>query len=87
MSSSLSLYPHQHLVGVCLFDYSHSNECEVISLFFFFVFFRAAPHHMEVPQAKGQIGAAAVSVCHNHSNVGSELQMQPTPQLTAVPDP
>ena len=35
----------------------------------------------------GQIGAVAASLCHSHSNVGSEPQLQPTPQLTVTPDP
>ena len=38
-------------------------------------------------QAKGQIGAIATGLHHNHSNVGSELNLRPTPQLTAAPDP
>ena len=36
-------------------------------------------------QARGWIGAAAAG--HSNSNMGSELQLQPTPQLTVVPDP
>ena len=38
-------------------------------------------------QARGQIGAAAGSRRHNHSHTGSELHLQPTPQLAATPDP
>ena len=40
---------------------------------FFFFFFRATPRHMEVPRARGQIGAAASN--HSHSNVGSKLHL------------
>ena len=40
-------------------------------------------------QARGQIGATAkaAGLCHNHSNVGSEPHLQPTPQLMVTPDP
>jgi len=39
------------------------------------------PHrwHMEVPRLGGEKGCS-------HSNTGSELHLQPTPQLTAMPD-
>ena len=35
----------------------------------------------------GRIGATAAGLHHSHSNTGSEPHLQPTPQLTAVPDP
>ena len=38
-------------------------------------------------QARGPIRAVAASLCHSHSNMGSEPHLQPTPQLTATPDP
>ena len=38
-------------------------------------------------QARGPIGAVATGLHQSHSNVGSELRLQPTPQLTAMPDP
>uniref|UniRef100_A0A8D0N9H5 Rho GDP-dissociation inhibitor 1 n=2 Tax=Sus scrofa TaxID=9823 RepID=A0A8D0N9H5_PIG len=68
-------------------------------LFFFFfglfAFSRAAPAAYGGSQARSLIGAAATSLHHSHnqqrgipaSNVGSELRLQPTPQLTAMPDP
>ena len=37
-------------------------------------------------QARGLIGAAAASLHHSHSNIGSEPCLQPTPQLTATAD-
>jgi len=37
-------------------------------------------------QAKGRIGATPAGLLHSHSNAGSELRLQPTPQLTAAPD-
>ena len=37
-------------------------------------------------QARGHIGAAAASLCHSHIS-RSKPHLQPTPQLTATPDP
>ena len=59
-----------------------------LSLFFFtFAFSRAAPVAHGGSQARGLIGAIASSLCQSHSNAGSEPGLQPTPQLTATPDP
>ena len=55
--------------------------------FFFFCPFRAAPVAYEGSQARGQIGAIAASLHHSPSNARSELNLQPTPQLTAMLDP
>ena len=55
--------------------------------FFFFVFSRATPMAYEGSQATSPIGAAAAGLHQSHSNVGSELCLQPTPQLTATLDP
>ena len=55
--------------------------------FLFFLLFRAAPVADGGSQARGPIGATAVGLYHSHSNAGSELRLQPTPQLTATPDP
>ena len=38
-------------------------------------------------QARGQIGAVAAGLHHSHTNVRSELHLQPTSQLTAMLDP
>ena len=53
--------------------------------FFFFVFFGAIPMTYGGSQARGQIGAMAAGL--RHSNEGCELHLQPTPHLTAMPDP
>ena len=54
---------------------------------FFFAFSRAAPVAYGDSQARGLIGAAAASLYQSHSNnLGSELRLRPTPQLTATPD-
>ena len=50
-------------------------------------FFRATLVAYGSSQARGQVGATAADLCHSQSNVGSELRVQPTPQLTATPDP
>ena len=58
--------------------------CFVLSCF---VFSRAAPVAYGGTQARGLIGAAAASLHHSHSNMGSELHLQSAPQLMATPDP
>ena len=56
-------------------------------LFFSFLVFRATPAAYGGSQARGQIGAVAAGLHHSHSHARSELHLQPTPQLTATPDP
>ena len=48
---------------------------------------RATPVAYGISQAKGLIGAIAVSVCHSLSHIASEPCLQPTLQLMATPDP
>ena len=48
--------------------------------FFFFFFFMTTPMAYGSSQARGLIGAAAAGL--HHSSAGSELHLQPTPQLT-----
>jgi len=58
--------------------------------FFFFVLFAiswVAPAAYGGSQARGLIGAVATGLHQSHSNMGSEPCLQPTPQLTATPDP
>ena len=38
-------------------------------------------------QARGRIRAAAAGLYQSHSQMGSELYLCPTPQLTAMLDP
>ena len=54
---------------------------------FFFAISWAAPMAYGGSQARVQIGAVAISLSQSHSNAGSELCLQPTLQLTAMPDP
>jgi len=59
-------------------------------IYFFFCLFAfsgAAPVAYGDSQARGLIGATATGLCQSHSNAGSEPLLQPTPQLTATPDP
>ena len=55
--------------------------------FCLFVFPRAAPTAYGDSQAKGLIRPVAAGLHHSHSDAGSELRLQNTPQLTATPDP
>jgi len=65
------------------------REISGFSFVFVFVclFSSTTPAAYGVSQARGLIGAVAAGLCQSHSNVGSELRLQPTPQLTATPDP
>ena len=47
----------------------------------------AAPAAYGGSQVRGRIGAVATGLRQSHSNAGSEPCLQPTPQLTAKPDP
>ena len=55
----------------------------IVLLKIFLAFFRA----YESFQARGQIGAVAAGPHHSHSNAGRKLHLQPTPQITTMPDP
>ena len=55
---------------------------------FFFPLFRTALEAYGSSQAaRVLIGATAVGLHHSHSNIRSEPHLQPTPQLTSMPDP
>ena len=61
----------------------------VCILFFFFGLFAiswVASTAYGGSQARGLIGAVAAGLHQSHSNAGSELCLQPTPQLTATLD-
>ena len=66
--------------GFTLLFISEQNQ------FLFSLLFRATPVANGSSQARGWIGATAASLCHSHSNEGSEPGLQPTPQLTATLD-
>ena len=71
-------------------------KCTLVDIFnvVYFLFFclflsfsGAAPTAYGGSQAKDPIGAVAAGLHHSRSNAGSEPCLQPTPQLTATPDP
>ena len=79
-------------VYVCMGTHGPSYQYyeEEVTVFFFFCLFAisgAAPAAYGGSQARGRIGAIAAGLCQSHSKVGSELCLQPTPQLTTTPDP
>jgi len=59
----------------------------IIIFFWLFVFSGAAPAAYGGSQARGQIGAVGATPRQSHSNARSKQSLQPTPQLTATPDP
>ena len=59
----------------------------VLFCFLFFYLFYSRSCGIWGSQARGRIGAVAAGLCQSHSNVGSKPCLQPTPQLTAIPDP
>ena len=63
------------------------NTIQLFVLFCLFAISWAAPSAYGSSQARGPIRAVATSLRHSHSNVGSELHLQPTPRLTATLDP
>ena len=68
-------------------------KCPIPSSFFlflfYFIFLSFEGHTMAYggSQARGLIVAVAAGLCQCHSNARSELHLQPTPQLMAMPDP
>ena len=61
-----------------------------VFIYLFYLLFcllRAAPAAHGGSQARGPVGAAAASLLHSHSDMRSELCLQLTPQLMAIPDP
>ena len=58
----------------------------IYCLFFFFLFFRAAPTAYGSSQARGWIRAVAAGLNHSHNNMGSKLHLPPIPQPMAMPD-
>ena len=59
----------------------------IFYFFGLFAFSRAAPAAYGSSQARDRIGAVAARLRQSHSNLGSELCLQPTPQRMATPDP
>ena len=69
-----------------IFTVTHCESWLVIFIFFkIFVHFRAALATYRSSQTRGQIRATAAGLHHSHSNSGSELHLQSTPQFTGMP--
>ena len=67
-----------------------NNFTIILAIFFVVVVFylsSAAPLAYGSSQARCLTGVVAAGLHHSCSNAGSELRLQPTPQLTATPDP
>ena len=63
---------------------SRASICSFFLSFFFFLW--PPPQHMEIPRPY-PVGAVATGLYQSHSNEGFEPRLQPTPHLTATPDP
>ena len=99
--SIVLLFPECHIIGIIKYvvfqiSFIHLAVCIIficifvwldVTYFFFFCFFRATPSAHGGSQARGLIGAVAAGLRHSYSNTRAEPRLQPTPQLTAMPDP
>ena len=61
--------------------------CLFVFVFVFLPFLGPLPMAYRDSQARGRIGAVAAGLHHSHSNAGSKLCLQTTPQLMATLDP
>ena len=83
------MYPSTHpktLSEELSYTTNHAGYRKYSSFFFLFLF-RATSVTYGNSQARGQIRAAAAYLHHSHSNARSEPHLQPTQQLTVMPDP
>ena len=75
---------------ICITELTHYKSAILLLKKIFFCLFAvswATPAAHGGSQARGSIGTVAASLHHSHRNAGSEPHLQPTPQLTATPDP
>ena len=72
----------------CLSYTGNKQFFKINDFFFFFVFLLfLGPLPRGIWRFPGQGSNQSCSLCQSHSNAGSEPCLQPTPQLTATPDP
>ena len=64
---------------MCLFPH--------VYYYYYYCLFRASHMVYGGSQFRGPIRTVADGLCHSHSNARSKLCLQPTLQLTAMPDP
>ena len=74
-----SLYPKYHKPSYIIII--------ITVIIIIILLFRATPATYGGSQARGWVEAAAASLYHSYSDVGSELHLRPTPQLMAMLDP
>ena len=80
-------HPDSHKLTTVLLDVFVGQVFFVVVVCLFaLAFLGLHPRHLEVPRLGGLIGAVAAGLHHSHS-MGSEPRLQPTPQLTKMPDP
>ena len=89
VSKVIELYTYICILFHILFHYILENLAGRTNIGFVFVFclFRATSTAYGGSHARGQIGAVCANLHQSLSNAGSEPCLQPTPQLTAMPDP
>ena len=80
------LWPTLHFHPSCIFFNWISSHTSYWKHHLFLVFFKVVPAAYGAFQARGPTEAVAASLCHSHSNAGSEPYLWPSPQLTAMPD-
>ena len=95
--NSASMYTglHTFFLNWCFYclqiytqEWNHWLICfSIFSVFFSFVFLGPHPRHLEVPRLGVQSELRLPGLHHRHSNARSKLCLQPTPHLTAMPDP
>ena len=59
-------------------DNIQSDQIFFLNFYLFILLFRATGMAYGSSQARGQMGAAAASLCHSHSSARSEPRLQPT---------
>ena len=78
---------HAHL-SLGLSGITGNDRLWSLGLFCLVFFLGLHLRHVEVPQLGVELdSAAAAGLRHSHSNTGSELYLQTTPQLVAMQDP
>ena len=86
-SVSGAIFQHLFLNGWRKLHSSQSVPFFFFFGFWLFAFSRASPMQYRGSQTRGLIGSIITGLCQRHRNTWSKPHLQPTPQLTATPDP